>query len=657
MGRSEQPSESRFRWWFLALIISALLLGIVLTVQAPDLPVTPISDAESQESTEGLQASKSTPRKAPDSSSTKLVASTTPLDETDKLDETDEYVSGSTTKHLDEQARALDPTEDGWDTEVTSAATNARYKLLAKWLAKPKGPSKAQLTDFLADDFQCAALLPTQMSTTYSEGALQVVRAANDAREPELYRGVDGFSEAVAKLLDPLQSEQPRHVKFKQFKIDKSADQTRTTAYFHAFANTADGPVEINSTWNCWWDTQQSELKLARVEVEEFEQTSAEIDSPTLFADCTEAVLGDSPSFRERLLYDVSTWRQRLPANLNLQYHGHIGLAVGDVNGDGLEDVYLCQPGGLPNSLYLHQPDGTVREVSAEAGVDVLNYTRGALFVDLDNDGDQDLILTVIDQLMFYANDGNGKFAAKAELPFVRGAYSISAADYDGDRDLDVYVCRHRADGHEKGEFPVPYPYYEANNGGQNYFLRNDGDWQFTDATAEVGLDADNSRFSFASSWEDFDNDGDLDLYVANDFGHNTLYRNDDGKFVSVAEEIGLEDAAFGMSVSWGDYNRDGLMDLYVGNMFSAAGNRITFQERFRPESQEESRKKYQRTARGNSLFKNQGDGTFLDVSTQAGVTQGRWSWASLFADINNDGWEDLIVTNGFVTGDTIDDL
>ncbi len=655
MGLSEQPSKSRSRWWLLALIFStAVVLGVVLTTREPDPTVAPAVDAASKEPPVESKVSDPVARKAPDSSSTKPVALTTADDETD---ETDEYISGSTTKSLDEQARALDPNEDGWDTEVTSAATNARYKLLAKWLAKPKGPSKAQLADFLANDFQCAALLPTETRTIYSGGALQVLRTGTEAQETETYRGVEGFSKAIAQLLDPLESEQPRHVKFKQFKIDTSADQTRTTAYFHAFAHTAAGPVEINSTWNCWWRIQQDDLKLTRVEVEEFEQTSAEIANPTLFADCTAAVLGDSPGFRERLLYDVSTWRQRLPANLNLQYHGHIGLAVGDVNGDGLEDVYLCQPGGLPNALYIHQTDGTVREVSAEAGVDVLNYTRGALFVDLDNDGDQDLVLTVIDQLMFYANDGTGNFTPKAELPFIRGAYSISAADYDGDRDLDVYVCRHRADGHEKGEFPVPYPYYEANNGGQNFFLRNEGNWQFTDATAEVGLDVDNSRFSFASSWEDFDNDGDLDLYVANDFGHNTLYRNDGGRFVSVAEEIGLEDAAFGMSVSWGDYNRDGLMDLYVGNMFSAAGNRITFQEQFRPESQEESRKKYQRTARGNSLFENQGDGTFRDVSTQAGVTQGRWSWASLFADINNDGWEDLIVTNGFVTGDTIDDL
>ena len=290
---------------------------------------------------------------------------------------------------------------------------------------------------------------------------------------------------------------------------------------------------------------------------------------------------------------DVATWRLRLPANLNLQYHGHIGLAVGDVNGDGLEDVYLCQPGGLPNALFLHQPDGTVKEAAADAGVDILNYTRGALLVDLDNDGDQDLILTVIDQLSFYENDGRRTIS---RLP--RSYHSFAEPTRSRRPTTTViatWISMSAATGPmgmTRVSFQFLIPTTKRTTADRTFFLRNEGDWKFADATAEVGLDVDNSRFSFASSWEDFDNDGDLDLYVANDFGHNSLYRNEGGKFESLAEEIGLEDAAFGMSVSWGDYNRDGLMDFYVGNMFSAAGNRITFQEQFRPETGEESRKK-----------------------------------------------------------------
>ena len=111
------------------------------------------------------------------------------------------------------------------------------------------------------------------------------------------------------------------------------------------------------------------------------------------------------------------------------------------------------------------------------------------------------------------------------------------------------------------------------------------------------------------------------------------------------------------MSVTWGDYDRDGNADIYVSNMFSGAGNRITFQGQFLPGADAETRGHFQRFARGNALFRNRGDGTFEDVSLAAGVSAGRWAWASRFADINNDGYEDLLVGNGFLTQENPDDL
>ncbi len=186
--------------------------------------------------------------------------------------------------------------------------------------------------------------------------------------------------------------------------------------------------------------------------------------------------------------------------------------------------------------------------------------------------------------------------------------------------------------------------------------MRNDGNWLYTDVTAAIGLDENNTRFSFAASWEDYDNDGDPDLYVANDYGRNNLYKNNDGKFDDVAPELGVEDMSSGMSASWGDYNRDGWMDLYVSNMFSAAGNRITYQRQFKSDADANVREQYQRLARGNTLFLNT-HGGFSDVSEDAGVTMGRWAWGSRFADINGDGWQDLLVANGFITTEDSGDL
>ena len=111
------------------------------------------------------------------------------------------------------------------------------------------------------------------------------------------------------------------------------------------------------------------------------------------------------------------------------------------------------------------------------------------------------------------------------------------------------------------------------------------------------------------------------------------------------------------MGVAWADFDHDGWMDVYVSNMYSAAGNRIATQSAFKPNSDEQVRTRLLRFARGNSLFKNQGDGTFADVSEAAGVTMGRWAWSSNFVDLNNDGWDDLVVANGYVTTEDSGDL
>ena len=110
------------------------------------------------------------------------------------------------------------------------------------------------------------------------------------------------------------------------------------------------------------------------------------------------------------------------------------------------------------------------------------------------------------------------------------------------------------------------------------------------------------------------------------------------------------------MSVSWSDYDHDGQMDLYVGNMFSSAGHRITKQAKFKRGADPQTRAMYQRMAKGNTLFRNLGGGKFREVK-DASVEMGRWAWSSQFADVNNDGWEDLLVANGYLTTEDTGDL
>ena len=398
--------------------------------------------------------------------------------------------------------------------------------------------------------------------------------------------------------------------------------------------------------------------QLLAVGVRQFEEIVPVARPLRGFTDCTGLVFGDSPAFIQQLVHGYGHWLNTLDTGFGFPF-GNQGIAIADVNGDGLDNVYVNQPGGLPNRLLVRQPDGTVFDVSDKSGIDWLDNSAAALFVDLDNDGDQDAAIALKHVLVIHENNGEGRFTFRQQFPTSSHLKSVCSADYDGDGDLDLFACGYNLVASRAPEdvFTIPVPYHDANNGGPNLLVRNDGPFSFTDTTKQAGLDANNHRFSYAAAWEDFDNDGDMDLYVANDFGRNNLYRNGHGHFVDVASQAGVEDIGAGMSVSWGDYNRDGLMDLYVGNMFSSAGSRITHQPQFQDGTDEPTRGNFKRHARGNSLFENRGEGRFRDVSVQAGVNMGRWAWGSLFADMNNDGWEDLCVANGFITTSDTGDL
>ena len=522
-----------------------------------------------------------------------------------------------------------DPVQDGWHTEAFHLAANAQLKQLTKILTQPGQLNTAHLKDLVREDFECHSLLPKELRPVFRDAAIEVARGENPgqgSRKP--YRGVEGMMEALQALLAPYEKASDIHAQFKVVRVEMGERFVSTRQYFSLSGHTKGGSLEQNALWTIRW-VQPSEggaPRITAIEVQNYEQATVRSGRQTLFADCTEAVLGKNACFRSQLMRGVNHWMPRIQELLGLEVPGHQGgVAIGDVNGDGLEDIYLCQTGGIPNRLFLQNQDGTARDVSKASDVDFLDLTRSALLIDIDNDGDQNLVLAPKSRLLFLANDGLGHFAIRTDL-LVPGSMvtSLAAADYDHDGDLDLYVCAYSGTAEGVNALGTPVPYHDANNGGANMLLRNQGNWQFADVTDQAGLDHNNTRWSFAAAWEDFDGDGDQDLYVANDFGRNNLYRNDEGHFLDVAAQAGVEDIAAGMGVSWGDYDGDGWMDLYVSNMFSAAGNRMTYQRQFQEGSPGETRAQFQRHARGNSLFQNTGKGTFRDVSEEAGVTMGR---------------------------------
>jgi len=541
---------------------------------------------------------------------------------------------------------------EGWSSEAFAEKASAALKSLAAQIVAGEE---------ITSDATCSALRPsTGFNTLRPATPPFVVRRwdRNTARK----EGLTTLAPALGNLRSAFGADGPARAEFKLFGV---AGNT-TRQYFSASGPSADGLLEIEATWNIKWNAEGTVIE--EVWLEAHEETLATKRKSPLFTDVTDAVLPRDPEIRRQYLHGTDYWRQRIEVFNRMFKFAYCGLAIGDADGDGLDDLFSCQNGGLPNRLFLQNKDGTLRDATARSGLGILDATQGALFLDLDNDGDQDLVATTPSAVVFYENTGGAKFVARLRSRVAENGYSLAAIDYDGNGFLDIYVCRYQADKKKGAQLAVPVPYFNANNGGANYLIRNrgpgEGVWlKLDDATAEAGLDAKNSRFSFAAVWDDLDSDGDFDLYVANDFGRNVCYLNGlvpDGvaRFREVAMASGLKDGGFGMSVTTADFNRDGRRDLYVGNMFSAAGNRVTRQSKFRPGDDDDLKAEFQRMARGNSLYLGRKDGLgFDDISVASGTTMGRWSWSSIAADINNDGWEDLLVANGYVTGPQPDDL
>jgi tetratricopeptide (TPR) repeat protein len=381
-----------------------------------------------------------------------------------------------------------------------------------------------------------------------------------------------------------------------------------------------------------------------------------------IFEDRAEEVFGGCESYASQFLFGVDYWRTLLDGASGIDVYGHNGVAVGDIDGDGFDDLYICQPAGLPNRLYRNRGDGTFEDVTEKSGVGILNNTACALFADIDNDGRQDLIVVRASGPLLFLNQGNGQFRRRpnafqfANPP--RGTFTGAAiADYDRDGWLDIYFCLYLYyQGTDQYQYPMPY--YAAENGPPNFLMKNGRDGSFHDVTKECGLDQNNTRFSFCCAWADPNGDGWPDLYVANDFGKKNFYRNrGDGTFTDIAEEAGVQDVGAGMSVTWLDYDNDGRQDLYVADMWTAAGLRVSTQEEFQKDASEEARKLYRRHAMGNCLYRNLGEDKFADVGSDSGTQFGRWAWSSDAWDMDHDGRPDLYIANGMISGPLREDL
>ena len=343
------------------------------------------------------------------------------------------------------------------------------------------------------------------------------------------------------------------------------------------------------------------------------------------------------------------------------------GIAAGDFDGDGKVDLFVPQIG--PGLLF-HNEGGKFRECARELGITHLDAGAAAIFLDYDNDGLLDLLVvnhepekvwdrktrTRVDNtghraIVLYHNVG-GRFVdvtREAGLECRGPAMSVVAADVNGDGLLDFYVCMYRDESLDNPDAPeeVPQNIGGARDGFGNQLWINQGNGTFKEEAAQRGVK--DFGWTQAAAFADYDGDGKPDLFLANDYGESRLYRNrGDGTFEDVTQKSGTRDVGFGMGVTWVDYNGDGLLDLYISNMYSTAGNRIL--DRGPGRMGQERWQKLKKMASGNTLFRNNGDGTFTNVTDAMGVGRAGWAWSSAAYDFENDGWPSLYVANGFRT-------
>lgn len=347
----------------------------------------------------------------------------------------------------------------------------------------------------------------------------------------------------------------------------------------------------------------------------------------------------------------------------------HPSVSVVDINQDGWDDFYVMTRWNT-NRLFVNQKDGTFKNQAADYGLD-LDRTSCALFADFDNDGDKDAFLgrSYSDSLLMINEDGKFVDRTSANVKHAMPGFvtSISAADYNNDGLLDVYLSTYVSIGatvQTEANAANFMPYQEAKQllyrfkraspadiwlerpGPPNRLLVNTGNGTFdkSDALQDVWMN------TFQATWCDYDDDGDVDLYLSNDFAPDCLFRNDGKRGLKdIAQQAGGNAMrGYGMGSSWGDYDNDGQQDLYVSNMYSKAGKRIigTVPEDMDP--------RYLLAANGNRLFKNM-DGQRFDLVSGEGkgkipVTKAGWSWGGQFGDFDNDGFLDLYVASGFYT-------
>ena len=411
------------------------------------------------------------------------------------------------------------------------------------------------------------------------------------------------------------------------------------------------------------------------------------------------AASGDHAGFTELSARNLGiNFLDNVPADSVIQNRNFAlgsGVALGDVDGDGLADIFLARLGGL-SALYKNLGNWKFEDITRESGLELKGRnTLGATLVDIDGDGDLDLLVTSLGGPNgLFLNDGHGHFTEvtdAAGLNSHRGSTTATLADVDGDGTLDLYIANYKAKD-ALDIFPPQERYFDqvvrkvadhfevaprfrehyrvemrpdlgavvrTQRAEPDWFYLNDGKGKFTQVPFTSGRFLDENRkilveepdrFGLTARFFDANGDGYPDLYVCNDFEDPDQFWINDGKGTfRLAPRFTLRSSSnSSMAIDFSDIDRDGNTDFFVADMLSRDSRRRKTQSPTHTPLPKQigvmdDRPQMQR----NTLFLNRGDGTYAEIASEAGIDASEWSWSSLFLDVDLDGYEDLLIGTG----------
>ena len=346
------------------------------------------------------------------------------------------------------------------------------------------------------------------------------------------------------------------------------------------------------------------QLAVAYMRVAEAQNCLAHADPRSCILPIREGGVHRDPTYSREAVRHLTALLERRPSHIEARWLLNLAFMTLGQYPDEVPPHLLIPPESFESDASTEP----FRNVASEVGLGTVSLSGGVIADDFDDDGWLDILVSDWSphgQLRFFRNRG-GTFTDETDSAGLTGLYgglNMIQADYDNDGDVDVFVMRGAwLEGTGRG-----YP---------NSLLNNDGTGRFMDVTKAVGL-AEQHYPTQAAAWADYDNDGDLDLFVGNEHFPSQLFRNEgDGSFVDTADEAGVTNDDFAKAVVWGDYDDDGFPDLYVSNFGGL-----------------------------NRLYRNKGDGTFEDVAFSLGVEAPARSFPAWFWDFDNDGHLDLFVS------------